>query len=119
MSVSGARADDEAAARLSADVASYALNVPAEEVLSAQRGSADVAFARQVAIYLCHVGFEFSLARVAVAFGRDRSTVAHACHAIEDRRDDAHFDRWISGLEAMVQEAPRPHARPAKQAVRS
>lgn len=117
MGVSTARADDEAAARLSADVASYALNVPAAEVLSVNRGSADVAFARQVAIYLCHVGFEFSLARVAVAFGRDRSTIAHACHAIEDRRDDDQFDLWIGGLEAMLQEAPRPDARRA--AVRS
>jgi chromosomal replication initiation ATPase DnaA len=119
MSVFGARADDEAAARLSADVASYALNVPAAEVLSGVRGSAEVAFARQVAIYLCHVGFEFSLARVAVAFARDRSTVAHACHAIEDRRDDAQFDLWISSLEAMLREAPRPDARDAKQRVRS
>jgi chromosomal replication initiation ATPase DnaA len=117
MGVSKARADDEAAARLSADVASYALNVPAAEVLSVNRGSADVAFARQVAIYLCHVGFEFSLARVAVAFGRDRSTIAHACHAIEDRRDDDQFDLWIGGLEAMLQGAPRPDARRA--AVRS
>ena len=113
-----ARADDEAAARLSADVASYALKVPATDILSENRGSAAVAFARQVAIYLCHVGFEFSLARVAAAFGRDRSTVAHACHTIEDRRDDEVFDRWIGGLEAMLQEAPRPHAR-VKQAVRS
>jgi len=119
MGVSQARADDEAAARLSADVASYALNVSAAEVLSGNRGSASIAFARQVAIYLCHVGFEFSLARVAAAFGRDRSTVAHACHAIEDRRDDAQFDLWIGGLEAMLQEAPRPHARHVKQAVRS
>lgn len=119
MGVSQARADDEAAARLSADVASYALNVPAAEVLSANRGAAAVAFARQVAIYLCHVGFEFSLARVAAAFGRDRSTIAHACHAIEDRRDDAQFDLWISSLEAMLQEAPRPDARPAHASVRS
>jgi len=119
MGVSEARANDEAAARLSADVAGYALRVSAADVLSASRGSAEVAFARQVAIYLCHVGFEFSLARVAAAFGRDRSTVAHACHAIEDRRDDAQFDLWIGSLEAMVQDAPRPEARDVKQAVRS
>lgn len=119
MGVPKARTDDDAAARLSAEVASYALSVPADEVLSANRGSAEVAFARQVAIYLCHVGFEFSLARVASAFGRDRSTIAHACHAIEDRRDDAQFDLWISRLEAMVQDAPPPQTRPLTIAVRA
>jgi hypothetical protein len=30
-----------------------------------------------------------SLYRVAVAFGRDRLTVAYACHLIEDQRDPA------------------------------
>ena len=50
-------------------------------------------------MYLCHTAFERSLARVAIAFGRDRSTVAHACHAIEDRREDPHFDDWIDALE--------------------
>ncbi len=97
---------DRAAARLAADVASYALGVPVEEILDVERGPVDAAFARQVAAYLCHVGFEMSLARVAAAFGRDRSTIAHACHAIEDRRDDNQFDLWISALEAMLQCAP-------------
>ncbi len=59
-------------------------------------------------MYLCHVAFELSLARVAVAFGRDRSTVAHACHMIEDRRDEIRFDIWIGGLEAMLRDAPEP-----------
>lgn len=102
------RLQDEAAARLAAGVAAFALELSTEEVLSLQRGSAAVAFARQVAVYLCHTAFEMSLARVAVAFGRDRSTVAHACHLIEDRRDEAHFDIWIGSLEAMLREAPAP-----------
>jgi chromosomal replication initiation ATPase DnaA len=75
-------------------------------VLGDARGSSQVAFARQVAAYLCHTGFELSLSRVAAAFGRDRSTVAHACHAIEDRRDEMQFDLWIGALEAMLREAP-------------
>jgi hypothetical protein len=65
-------------------------------------------------MYLCHVGFDFSLSRVAIAFGRDRSTVAHACHSIEDRREEPQFDLWIDGLEIMVRAAPdRPPARRA------
>jgi chromosomal replication initiation ATPase DnaA len=102
---------DEAAARLAAGVASYALDVPLSEIDGATRGSAAAAFARQVAMYLCHVAFELSLARVASAFGRDRSTVAHACHLIEDRRDSAEFDEWVGALETMLREAPRPRRR--------
>lgn len=99
---------DIAAARVAVSVAAFALNVPPEEVADRNRGRAEVAFARQVAMYLCHVGFELSLARVAAAFGRDRSTVAHACHIVEDRREHWNFDRWISLLEATIRNAPRP-----------
>jgi chromosomal replication initiation ATPase DnaA len=49
-----------------------------------------------------------SLARVAIAFDRDRSTVAHACHIIEDRRDDPEFDAWIESLEDALRETPPP-----------
>ncbi len=102
------RSRDEAAARLAAGVASYGLDVGLDDIIGHERGAASVAFARQVAMYLCHVAFELSLARVAIAFGRDRSTVAHACHVIEDRREDELFDGWIDALEAMLREAPAP-----------
>lgn len=108
MRVSERLARDEAAARLAAETASYALGVPVEEIIDRQRGSNAAAFARQVAAYLCHVAFAWSLSRVALAFGRDRSTMAHACHAIEDRREEPQFDLWISGLEMMLREAPAP-----------
>lgn len=108
--MSGGRCDS-AAARLAASVASYGLGVPLEHITEKGRGSAEAAFARQVAMYLCHVAFEFSLARVALAFGRDRSTVAHACHVIEDRRDEPGFDTWIASLEAMLRDAPAPQRR--------
>ncbi len=100
MSVFGTRARDGASAQLAAAVTSFALGVEADRILGDTRGSAEVAFARQVAMYLCHVAFELSLARVAAAFARDRSTVAHACHLIEDRREDEAFEHWIDALEA-------------------
>lgn len=96
---------DGAAASLAAGLASFGLSVPVDAILGRERGGTDAAFARQVAMYLCHVGSELSLARVAIAFGRDRSTVAHACHLIEDRRDDPVFDGWIAGLETSMREA--------------
>jgi chromosomal replication initiation ATPase DnaA len=106
MRVSERLAQDEAAARLAASVAGYALGVPPEKIIGDARGSADAAFARHVAAYLCHTAFEWSLSRIAAAFGRDRSTMAHACHAIEDKRDEAQFDVWIGALETMLREAP-------------
>lgn len=63
-------------------------------------------FARQVAMYIAAVGFGMSCARVAAAMGRDRSTVAYACRAVEERRDDPAFDRWIEALEQSAAMAP-------------
>jgi chromosomal replication initiation ATPase DnaA len=106
MNVPRTRARDRASAQLAAAVTSFALGVEPDEIMGDLRGSAEIAFARQVAMYLCHVAFELSLSRVAAAFGRDRSTVAHACHIIEDRRDDEAFEYWIDALEASLRGAP-------------
>jgi chromosomal replication initiation ATPase DnaA len=106
MDVLGTLVRDRASARLAAEAVSYALGVAADDILDASRGSAMTAFARQVTVYLCHTGFELSLSRVAAAFGRDRSTIAYACHAIEDQRDEPQFDLWIGSLEAMLRRAP-------------
>lgn len=108
MSVCAKHIDDDAAARLAASVASYGLDVPLEDILMSDRGSNAVAFARQVAMYLCHVGFQLSVARIARAFGRDRSTVSHAFHNVEDRREEPQFDLWIGALEAMLLDPPPP-----------
>lgn len=107
------RAADAAAAKLAVGVVSYALGIPTQHILDHQRGSSCAAFARHVAMYLCHVAFEFSLTRVAIAFFRDRSTVAVACHAVEDRREDPRFDQWVAGLEHALREAPA-RAEPAE-----
>jgi chromosomal replication initiation ATPase DnaA len=96
-----------------AGIAGFAAGVSAEDIIAKARGNAHVAAARQVAMYLCHVSLEWSLGRVAIAFRRDRSTVAYACHAIEDKRDDAKFDRWVAGLETMVRRAPQQAKRAA------
>jgi hypothetical protein len=66
------------------------------------RGRAKVALARQVAMYLAHVGCGLSLTETGRLFGRDRTTVAHACGVIEDRRDDPVFDRALDLLEWAV-----------------
>jgi chromosomal replication initiation ATPase DnaA len=62
------------------------------------RGVKDIAFARQVAMYLAHVACGMTLTEVGVVFGRDRTTVAHGCLKIEIRRDDPIFDRALDLL---------------------
>lgn len=106
--LSSTRASDEARARLALGLTGYALGVPPEQMATIERGNSRAAVGRQVAMYLCHVAFEMSLGRVAIAFARDRSTAAHACHVIEDRREDAAFDAWMNMLEAALREAPAP-----------
>jgi len=65
------------------------------------RGSQRMAFARQIAMYLAHVGFGLSFDAVGRAFGRDRTTVAHACRVVEDGRDDIWFDCRVATLESI------------------
>jgi len=74
------------------------------------RGRAKVALARQVAMYLAHVACGLTLTDTGRLFGRDRTTVAHACGVIEDRRDDPLFDRSLDLLEWAV---PALAARPS------
>jgi len=102
------RDSDRAWARLSANVAGFALGVPEADILSDGRGDAEAAFARQVAMYLCYACARFSLSRVASAFDRDRTTVSHACRIIEERRDEPQFELWIGALETMLLDAPVP-----------
>ncbi len=57
---------------------------------------------RQIAMYVCHVALQISLSDIGEAFGRDRTTVGHACHVVEDRRDDPAFDEFVSTVERLV-----------------
>jgi chromosomal replication initiation ATPase DnaA len=46
------------------------------QIQSRTRNKAEAARARQIAMYLSHVSFEWPLARVGAAFGRDRTTAS-------------------------------------------
>lgn len=58
---------------------------------------------RQISMYVCHVVLRLPQVEIAQAFGRDRSTVGHACSVIEDRRDDPDFDAFVTAIERLVQ----------------
>jgi chromosomal replication initiation ATPase DnaA len=72
----------------------------------ATRGCAQVALARQAAMYLARVCLGLTLSQAASLFGRDRTTAAHACRVIEDRRDDPVFDAKLAAIEAMLARDP-------------
>ena len=57
---------------------------------------------RQISMYVCHVVLQISLTDIGYSFGRDRTTVSHACNVVEDRRDDRAFDDFIAALERVV-----------------
>ncbi len=96
---------DRSKADLVAGLVGMALNVPAADIVSPRRKES-ASFARHVSIYLAHVCFDLPLARAASAFGRDRTTGAHACKRVEAMRDDRSFDQAVARLEAVVRSAP-------------
>jgi len=91
-----------------------AFDVSPGDIAAHKRTSVAAARARQVAIYLTHVTFHWPLARVAFAFGRDRTTCAHACHKVEDLRENAVFDSRLVELEDCLRQAPRRFEEPLR-----
>jgi hypothetical protein len=81
-----------------------ARNVTMAELLCRTRARAEAALARQMAMYLSHVVLGLTLTDIGRVFSRDRTTAAHACAVIEDRRDDPGFEFEMRCLE----EAARP-----------
>jgi hypothetical protein len=66
------------------------------------RGGAQQVFVRQLAIYLGHVGCRLNYSQAGSLYARDRTTAAHACAVIEDRRDDPRLDHTLALLELCV-----------------
>jgi hypothetical protein len=98
---------DRARAGFVTYLVSVATGVEALRIASRTRSSARASRARQVAMYLAHVGFAWPMSRVGAAFGRDRTTASHAVHRVEDLRDQPAFDALLEGLEACVRAAPK------------
>jgi len=99
-------AKDRAKAAVVVHLVALVTGAPAREILDARRAAAGVSRARWLAIYLTHVGFSIPLARVAAAFGRDRTSASHAVHQVENWRDDLGFDLALEALEACVGAIP-------------
>ncbi|MBN9444923.1 MAG: chromosomal replication initiator DnaA [Bosea sp.] len=90
---------ETAGARLAESAVAAAAGVASPAIRARSRGRKPVANARQRAMYLAHVTFGLSLTRVGACFGRDRTTVRHACALVEDSRDDPRCELGLDMLE--------------------
>lgn len=84
------------------DILSALFNVSSRELRQPGRTSTSVSRVRQIGMYVTHVNMGLSMAEVGRGFGRDRTTVMHACHLIEDMRDDAEFDQLVRMTERIT-----------------
>lgn len=94
--------------RLRRDAVAFALveriarvrRVALSDVLQGSRGVGNAALTRQMAMYLVHVLLSRSQEVVGLLFDRERSTVSHACAAIELlREDDPVIDAELTRIE--------------------
>jgi chromosomal replication initiation ATPase DnaA len=83
-----------------------ATDVSPSDIANQKRKTIAAVRARQIAMYLTHVSFHWPLARVAFAFGRDRTTCGYACHKVEDLRENIAFDTQMAVLEGCLRQAP-------------
>jgi len=93
------RADPQALAVIS--LVADRCGVDAMDLLRNSRSQAHIAAARQLAMYLVNVKLGRTMTDIGALFGRDRTTVSHACRVIEDRREGA-FDQEVDRLELMI-----------------
>lgn len=98
----GRRTDARWAAQIAAAAVAAAFTIPIGELRATTRRPAQIAFARQSAMYLAHVAFGLSYTDVGRAFGRDRTTAAHACRLVEDRRIEPGLDARLASLEHLL-----------------
>lgn len=89
------------------DITAALFNVSGRELRQPGRTSTSVSRVRQIAMYVTHVVMGLSMAEVGRGFARERTTVLHACHLIEDMRDDADFDAIVALTERVAGAALR------------
>lgn len=74
------------------------------DVLKGKKRSANIAYPRQVAMYLCRMLTDESFPQIGLEFGgRDHSTVIHACDKIEeDLKNNIHLKEIINEIKSKL-----------------
>ena len=89
------------------DIVAAVFSVSSKELRKPGRTSTAVSRVRQIAMYVAHVMLQLTQTEVGRGFGRDRTTVIHACHVVEDLRDEPEFDRLVTVIERVAHAAFR------------
>lgn len=84
------------------DMSAAYFNVSSRQLRRPGRCVQAISRVRQVAMYVAHTGLGFTMTDVGKGFCRDRTTVMHACHQIEDLRDDEEFDAIVDQFNRIV-----------------
>jgi chromosomal replication initiator protein len=72
--------------------------------MTSKRRPQDVAFPRQVAMYLCRTLTHQSLPSIGNAFGRTHATVIHACRSISEKmKRDEHFRQTLTVIRQRLE----------------
>lgn len=86
-------------------VAAHAYGIDMDTIRRPGPGTRETSKARQVAMYLAHVGLRIGTTTVARSFGRTHKSVAYACQQIEAAREDPSFNRTLDWMETLVRRA--------------
>ncbi|OQM75231.1 chromosomal replication initiator DnaA [Pseudaminobacter manganicus] len=89
------------------DIGSALFSLPSKDLRKAGRSALPVSRVRQIMMYVAHVVLKLSMMEVGRGFGRDRTTVLHACQMIEDMREDPDFDQLVLVVERVAHAAFR------------
>jgi chromosomal replication initiation ATPase DnaA len=90
------------------DIISACFAISGRDLRDTRRKRAEISRARQIGMYLAHVTIGLQMQEVGDGFQRDRTTVAHACHVVEDLRDDPNFEDVLAMIERIVKAAFAP-----------
>jgi chromosomal replication initiation ATPase DnaA len=90
------------------DIISACFAISGRDLRDTRRSRAEIARARQIGMYLAHVTIGLQMQEVGDGFQRDRTTVAHACHVVEDLRDDPDFEEVLHMIERIIEAAFAP-----------
>lgn len=84
------------------DICAALFDVPSKELRHTGRTTVGISRVRQIAMYVTHTTLRISMGEVGRGYARDRTTVRHACHMIEDMRDDEDFDNAVMMTERVA-----------------
>ena len=97
---------DRARARLVVSAVAMEFSVPEFVLTSSRKGTNQVSYARQIAMYLMRCVYGSTKQRIAEVFERHYTTVSHACRLIEEQREDPVLDTKLINLENFLCQAP-------------